>query len=468
MKHLTPLLLIALLCGCAALNSQTPPAATLDGPALGLHNQAIQWPQEQWWTRYHDPQLDALLDRALAHHPSLQLAQARIRQADAALKGARAVQWPTLDAGYSLTRQRFSENYIYPPPYAGSMLTDNNLQLTLGFDLDLWGKQRSLANAALSREQAAQADYAAARNALVSAIVQTYFHLQNALAQAQTLDTLGTQFQSVLDITRRRKAAGLDTDIEVSQAESALASARVQQRQAQGNAALLGNQLASLSGQSPEQAAPIAIRPLPQPDTLLPAAIPLELLGRRPDIRAARLAVQASGYQVTAARADFYPNINLNAFAGFMSLGLDQLVRGSSQIYGVGPAISLPLFHGGALNAQLAARRAEQDMAIAHYNQTLLDSLRDVANALTRIHSLRATRQEQAKAYAAIQHAYQIAQQRYQSGLGNYLQVLLAQNDVLRQALLDTELRVQAFNLDAELATALGGGYQEPKTAPKP
>src|SRR5690606_13810728 len=145
------------------------------------------------------------------------------------------------------------------------------------------------------------------------------------------------QFQSVLEITRQRRQAGLDTEVEVSQAESALASARVQQRQAQGNAALLSNQLASLCGQSPEQAAPVALVSLPQPDTLLPAALPLELLGRRPDIRAARLAVEASRHTVKAARADFYPNINLNAFAGFMSLGLDKLVRDSSQIYGVGP-----------------------------------------------------------------------------------------------------------------------------------
>lgn len=468
MKRLTPLLLFALLSGCAALDTQTTPVAALDGPTLALQDHQIQWPQEQWWRRYQDPQLNSALELALRNHPSLQLAQARIRQAQAALKGARAVQWPTLDAGYSLTRQRFSENYIYPAPYAGSMLTDNNLQLKLGFDLDLWGKQRSLAHAALSREQAAQADYAAARNALVSAIVQTYFHLQNALAQEQTLDKLSGQFQSVLDITRRRQAAGLDTEVEVSQAQSALASARVQQRQAQGNAALLRNQLASLCGQSPEKAGPIALLTLPQPDTLLPASLPLELLGRRPDLRSARLAVEAGGDNVTAARADFYPNINLNAFAGFMSLGLDKLVRDSSQIYGVGPAISLPIFHGGALNAQLASRQAEQDMAVAQYNQTLLDSLREVADALTRIRSLQETRQEQAQAYAAIQHAYDIAQQRYKSGLGNYLHVLLAQNDVLRQALLDTDLRVQAFNLDAELATALGGGYQEPQTDSKP
>ncbi len=468
MKHLIHLLLLAFLSGCAALGTQSPPVTALDGSTLALQNHQAQWPQEQWWLRYQDPQLDGLLNLALQNHPSLQLAQARIRQTEAALKGARAVQWPTLDAGYSLTRQRSSENYLSPMPYAGSMLTDNSLQLKLGFDLDLWGKQRSLASAALSREQAAQADYAAARNALVSAIVQTYFHLQNALTQEQTLDKLSGQFQSVLEITRQRRQAGLDTEVEVNQAESALASARVQQRQAQGNAALLRNQLASLCGQSPEQAAPVGLVSLPQPDTRLSAALPLELLGRRPDIRTARLAVEASRHTVKAARADFYPNVNLNAFVGFMSLGLDKLVRGSSQIYGVGPAISLPIFHGGALNAQLASRRAEEDMAVAQYNQTLLDSLREVADSLARIQSLRETRWEQAKAYAAIQHAYDIAQQRYKSGLGTYLQVLLAQNDVLRQALLDTDLRVQAFNLDAELATALGGGYQEPRTASEP
>lgn len=449
------------LTGCAAINPGAPAVEPLQGAQLGLHDTAMAWPGEQWWRRYNDPQLNQLINEALVGSPSLTAAQARLSIANAAVRSARAVQLPQLNASYNSMRERFSENYIYPPPYGGAMETDNTLKLNLSFNLDLWGKSRAHHAAAVSREFAAQAELQLSRNALVSAVVQSYFNLQNAVAQEVVIRKIVKQLQRVLNITLQRVKAGLDTDVEVNQADSAVSAARVQLNQATTNANLLRNQLAALVSAGPARGADIVATNLAKAPSTIPRQIPLSLLGRRPDIVAAKYQVLASSSEISAARAEFFPDINLSAFAGFMSLGVGNLLKSGSQVYGVGPAISLPIFHGGALNAQLDARRAERDLAVANYNQTLLTAVREVADATTSIQALQQQRTDQATSFRAISSAYDIAVNRYEAGLGNFVQVLLAQNEVQKQAILDTDLRVRAYNLDAQLATALGGGYGE-------
>jgi NodT family efflux transporter outer membrane factor (OMF) lipoprotein len=464
MKSLLSILLLAILSGCAAINPGEPGVAQLQGTQLGLQERSIAWPTEQWWLRYNDPQLNELLVEALAGSPTLSAAQARLDMANAAVGGARAIQLPQLNANYTMLRERFSENYIYPPPYGGSMQTDNNLRLNLGFDLDLWGKNRAHYAAALSQSQAAAAELQVARNTLVGATVQSYFNLQNALAQESVIAKIVKQQEDVLAITRQRVAAGLDTEVEVNQADSAVSAARVQLSQAATNADLLRNQIATLAGAGPQRGQRIQQAALSHGPQGLPEQLPLELLGRRPDIVAAKLRVEAMSSEISAAKAEFFPNINLSAFAGFMSLGMANLLQSGSQTYGVGPAISLPIFNGGSLNARLDSRRAERDLAISDYNQTLLTAVREVADATTAIRALRQQTADQAASLRAITSAYDIAVKRYKSGLGNFVQVLLAQNEVQKQAILNTDMLARAYNLDAQLATALGGGYKTETT----
>ncbi|NYT35566.1 efflux transporter outer membrane subunit [Allopusillimonas soli] len=459
MKIIFPLLLAASLAGCAAIGPGDANVESLDAGQLGLKSVNVDWPSDTWWQRYGDPQLNALIEQALNGNPSMDAAQARLAAANAAVRGAHAIRLPQADASFVSSRQRFSNNYIYPPPYGGSMMTDANLRLNVGFDLDLWGRNRARYAAAVSQEKAAEADVQMARNTLVDAVVQSYFNLQNALAQHEVLARIVEQQRNVLDITRQRANAGLDTQVEVKQASSAVSAARVQLSQASTNAALLRNQLAALAGQGPERGQQIHKTTPKHPPTGVPDSIPLELLARRPDIVAAKLRVEAASSQISAAKAEFYPNVNLNAFAGFMSLGLSNLLEGASKVYGVGPAISLPVFHGGELNAQLDTRRAERDLAVADYNQTLLDAIREVANATASINALQQQTRDQEDSLQAIESAYQIAVDRYKSGLGNFIQVLQAQNEVQTQAIQTTDLHVRAYKLDAQLATALGGGY---------
>jgi len=454
--------------GCALMDKGPEPAASIQGAALGLAATQVEWPDEQWWRRYGDAQLDALVDEALAGSPSMTAAQARLAQANAAIGRARAGLYPSVEANYALTRQHYSKNYLYPAPIGGSVGSDNRLALDFSYEIDFWGKHRSEIEAAVSRAQAARADAQAARVMLAAAVVRSYLNLQDAYAQRDVLDKTIAQRGEIVQITRDRYAAGLDTQVEVKQAESALSAARVERTQTEARIASLRNQAAALAGAGPERGQ--ALRPvaLARPATGVPGALPLELLGRRADVVAARWRAQAALGDIASAKADFYPNVNLTAFLGFMSLSTATLVDSGSRIAGIGPAVSLPLFEGGRLNANLAGRRAERDLAVADYNQAVLDAVRQVADAVDAIRLLERETAEQRQAREAIEAAYDLAVRRYRAGLGNYLSVLLAQNDVLTQARLDTALQVRAYQLDAELAAALGGGYAEPPDAAAP
>lgn len=435
------------------------PVAELTEQKLGLSDQAAAWPTTQWWQRYGDPQLDGLVQEALANNPSISAAQARLAQANAAVSGARAPLLPRVDANYSLQREHISKTYIYPDPLGGSVQSDNSLGLNFSYELDFWGKNRSALQSALSREQAAEADRQAARTMLSSAMVQSYLSLQNAFAQRKVLQRIIAQRDDALSITRQRFSAGLDTQVEVKQAESQLASAKVQATQVETTLAQLRNQVAALAGAGPARGQSLQETNLTVPAGGLPASVPLELLGHRADVVAARWRAEAARKTIDVAKADFYPNVNITAFIGFQALGTNNLLQAASHAANIGPAISLPIFHGGELNANLAGRRADTDLAVSDYNQTVLDAVRQVADALDALRLIDRETVEQRQARESIDAAYDLAVNRYKAGLGNYLTVLVAQNDVLTQARLETDLRFRAYKLDAELANALGGGY---------
>ena len=446
--------------GCALMDPAAPPAAEIDGARLGLARQEVAWPDAQWWRRYGDAQLDQLIDEALASNPSLTSAQARLAQANAAVAGARAPLLPRVDGNYSLTREHLPKNYIYPAPLGGSVASDNRLALDFTWELDFWGKNRALLKSAVSQRDAASADAQAARNLLSRAVVRSYLNLQNGFAQRQVLERTLKQRADVLDLTRGRVSAGLDTQVEAKQAESSLAAARVELTQEETTIAQLRNQIAALAAAGPARGQSVRPVTLTAPSGVVPASVPLELLGHRPDVVAARWRAEAARSQIDAARAQFYPNVNLVAFAGFQALGTNQLLDAGSRTAGIGPAVTLPIFHGGELNANLAGRRADADVAVADYNQTVLDAVQQTADALDALRLIDREKQEQRQAREAIESAYDIAVQRYKAGMGNYLSVLTAQTTVLTQARLDTDLQARAYQLDADLAYALGGGYR--------
>jgi len=193
----------------------------------------------------------------------------------------------------------------------------------------------------------------------------------------------------------------------------------------------------------------------------VPASLPADLIGRRADLVAQRLRVESTLAGVQAARAQFYPNVNLMAFAGLSSLGLDRFIDLGSRTYGIGPAVRLPIFDGGALKANLAMRQADVEQAIDAYNGTLLRALREVADETSTLQSVRLQRESQLQALSAAQSAHQLAQQRYGAGLGNYLMVLSVESDYINQRRAQIDLKARELSAELGLVRALGGGYQE-------
>ena len=459
MKRLLTTVLVLALSGCALMESGSEPVAALDGAKLGLTSQDTVWPETQWWQRYGDPQLNALLDEGLANNPSMSAAQARLAKANAAVGIARAPLLPRVDAHYTLTREHLSKDSIYPAPMGGSVVSDNRLALDFSYELDFWGKNRSRLQAAVSQQAAAAADAQAARNLLAGALVRAYLNLQNAFAQRDVLNRVLAQRAEVLSLTQGRYTAGLDTQVEVKQAESSLAAGKVELTQTDTTLAQLRKQVAALAGAGPQRGQSLQPVALTAPAGGVPANVPLDLLGHRPDVTAAKWRAEAARHAIDSARAEFYPNVNLAAFVGFQAMGTGNLLGADARMAGFGPAVTLPIFHGGELNANLAGRRADADLAVSDYNQTVLDAVHQVADALDGLRLLDQEKAQQRQAREAIDAAYDLAVKRYKAGMGNYISVLIAQTGVLTQARLDTDLRIRAYQLDASLANALGGGY---------
>jgi NodT family efflux transporter outer membrane factor (OMF) lipoprotein len=191
----------------------------------------------------------------------------------------------------------------------------------------------------------------------------------------------------------------------------------------------------------------------------LPPTLAADLIGRRPDIVAARARAEAASQRINVARANFYPNINLSALVGVQSLGLDLLTQGDSRYGTVGPAISLPIFEGGRLEGQYRGAHAEYEEAVATYNQTLVNALRDVANALADRRALDAQITQAHAALTSAEQSYSVARQRYDAGLSTYIDVLTVENSLVAQRRNVADLEAQAFSVDVELARALGGGF---------
>jgi len=277
-----------------------------------------------------------------------------------------------------------------------------------------------------------------------------------------TNDNLKQQ-QSILELTQQRVSAGLENSARVKQSEGQVALTRAAVAYVEASVELARNQLADLVAAGPDRGAQLRRPQLSPPASIaLPSVLPADLLGRRPDVAAARAQVESAGYGVKAAEADFYPNVNLTAFAGFQSIELSQLFEPANRILGAGAAVSLPVFNRGALRGALEARQAQVDRSVAQYNQTLLDAVREVADVVVNWRGLERETREQQEALADAQRSYDLTTERYRAGLDNYLSVLSSQNQALTAQGLGAELEARRLAFSVDLVRALGGGYAPP------
>jgi NodT family efflux transporter outer membrane factor (OMF) lipoprotein len=458
------LFLLLLVAGCASFRGIEPRSKVTDPATLKAEESLAQanteaWPELTWWKRFGDPQLDALIEEGLGGSPNIRLAQARLDQASAAARIARAPLGPQVGASGDLTRQRFSENYIFPPPIGGATFTTTQLALNAGYDLDFWGKNRSAYEAALGRSRAAQAETYAARLVLASALAGVYVQLERSYEQLDYAKRTLEDREKVQSLTNDRMRAGLDSRLELKQVETSIPAARARVVQAEEAIALAKNQLAALLGKGPDRGLSIQRPTLHMVAVALPSTVPADLLGRRPDIVASRLRAEAAAHDIASAKAQFYPDVNLSALIGVQSVSLSHLLQPGSGIPSVGAAVRLPILDGGRLRGALAARDAEYDAAVEQYNQSLADALREVVDQLASMRSVQAQRTEADSALASAEEAYSLAVTRYKAGLGSLLQVLTVETQALEQRALRTELQSRELVLSINLIRALGGGF---------
>ncbi len=421
---------------------------------------AADWPGKDWWRRFNDPQLDALIDEAIAANPSLKIAEARLRKARAQVEGTRSALQPKVDGSLTMMQERYSENFIYPPPFAGTWNVQNQATLDFSYELDFWGKNRSALEAALGTAKAAEADAFAARLMVSVAIAHSYVGLQRAFARRDIAEALQRQRERIHQLTTRRFAAGLDSRVELKQAETAIPAIR-EQISAINEAIDLGrNQIAALLGQGPDRGLAIA-RPRISPGQALtlPSRLPAELVGRRPDVVAQRWRVEAAAKDIDVAKAQFYPDINLTAFLGLQSIGLSEFMKTTSAIAGVGPALSLPVFDGGRRRGNLAGKDADYDIAVEQYNGTLVDALREVVDQLSSFRAVSEQSGQQRRVLERTRESLDLSRLRYREGLINYLQVLAAEAQLLDQQSRAADLDARELDLSISLIRALGGGY---------
>jgi NodT family efflux transporter outer membrane factor (OMF) lipoprotein len=445
----------------------TAPTLTAEHTLADARVDAQAWPADGWWRAYGDAQLDALVQQALAGSPSLEIAQARLRAAQGQAIAARAARAPQASVNASVERQRFPETGLYPPPYGGNYYTEGQATLNLSYDLDFWGHYRQLTAQARYGVEAAEADQAAARLALTVAVVRAYIQLDLNYALLDVTNDNLKQQQQILELTQQRVAAGLENTARVKQSEGQLALVRAGAAYVQGSIDLARDQLADLVGAGPDRGMELKRPALNAPQSLaLPSVLPADLLGRRPDIVSARAQVEGAAHGIKAAEANFYPDVNLTAFAGFSSLGsIGQLFDASDRIVGGGPALSLPVFNRGALTGALYVQQAQYDQSVGQYNQALLDAVRQVADVIANWRSLEREVTEQQTALEDAQRSYDLTTERYRAGLDNYLSVLSSQNQVLLAQGLRAELAAQRLSFSVDLVMALGGGYVPPHAA---
>jgi NodT family efflux transporter outer membrane factor (OMF) lipoprotein len=448
----------ALLAGCAP-HDVNPRIHALEGTAIGLKGPDVT-PVRDWWQGLNDPQLDRITGDALAGNPTLDEVLTRVRLASAVVETQSAGLLPQIAIDAQEQPSRLSGAYTIPPPYAGSDRRVGSIQSSLSWTLDFAGKQHALISEAINAADAAALDVAAARVTLAGAIVRTYVALARAEEQIRIAEAFVHSRQESLALAHTRSRNDLASDFDIRAAETLLAQAQQSLDKAKGERALMTHALAALAGRGAD-AYDGVISPVLRFDTALPlpASLPANLLEHRPDILAARARISAANAGREAAKADFYPSVDLRAFLGVSSVGLSSLLTSRALTYGVGPAIHLPVFEGGRLEAQYKAATADLDAANASYNASALRAVQEAADALSTIDSNAKEAADQRKILVGLAETVRLDEVRARTGLGTQLDILASGDRLLQARQTQADLDAEGLTSRIQLLVAVGGDF---------
>ena len=472
------LVLLAMsLAGCANYSGLTTEGVSLDAKSLkagqslgGVTLSPAAWPKSDWWKSLGDPQLDGLIREALHDSPDMQIASARAHQASAAAYAADAARMPTLDASGSVSRSRLSRSQD-PRGQGDNYSTLRSLTGNFNYTFDLWGGQRDTWEAALGQARAAEIDRQAAQLTLAADVARAYSDLGQAHIVHDLADEDLKRTRQMLELSQKRLSSGIDSQYQYQQTESLEASSEASLIDAEKNLQSAKIALAVLLGKGPDRGNEIARPKVLQASAVaLPSVLPAELLGRRPDLVAARWRVAAEARGIEAAKADFYPNVDLLGGLGRSAVqgGVQDFLRYDKLTWGLGPALSLPVYDGGLRRGRLAEAGAGYDLAVQGYNQALVQAIKGVADALVRLKSLREQQHLVAESVDQAQHAFDLAQLARQRGLTDQRAVLEAQPALLQAQRQQQRVRAARLVAQADLLLQLGGGVLPGASGPQP
>lgn len=414
-----------------------------------------------WWKLFQDPALDQLEGEVNDANLDLKAAYARLLQAQAATRIARADLFPTLNVGSFATRSRTSVNSPRFPPGSEAVGNDFDLQADLSYEIDVWGRVRNAVASAKASSQASAADLATLNLALHAELATDYFALRAEDAQTLLLDRTVEDYKKSLELTQNLYNGGAAALTDVAQAQAQLETARTQAADVRLQRAQSEHAIAVLLGQNPSafrlDAAPLSATLAPPS---VDAGLPSELLERRPDVAAAERRVASANAQIGVSRAAYFPVFSLSAAAGFDSTSSSNWLTAPSRLWSIGPSGLLTVFDAGRHRAQTAQAKAVYDEQVADYRKTVLAAYQEVEDNLAALRQLQQESLSEAAAVTATGTALQQAQYRYKAGIVTYLEVASSENTALQAQLANLDIELRRMDASVLLVKALGGGWE--------
>ncbi|HWB03945.1 MAG TPA: efflux transporter outer membrane subunit [Verrucomicrobiales bacterium] len=423
----------------------------------------------KWWRIFKDPGLNALEEQAIDANQNLQRAVARVTEARA-LAGITKSEWyPTVTAGGSYSRNRSSANSPEFPDGAQRPKLESNeyrASFDLSYELDVWGRVRRSVEAANADAESVASDLQVVLLTLTADVARNYCLLRSLDAEKSVLDSTIAMRKDEVHLQKTRNAGGLNNALDETRAETELASAEGDLHSIVRERAQVEHALAVLCGR-PAGEFSVKANPSNVSPPSIPVGLPSSLLERRPDIVKAEQEMQASNARIGVAKAAFFPTISLTGGAGFASADLGSFLNWPSRTWSFGPGVHLPIFDGGKNKANLGAANARYEQAVANYRGVILQSFREVEDALSDLSTLSAQTAAAGRAIASSRDTASLAAERYRTGLTNYLDVVDARRAVLQAERLDRQLRGQSAVSTILLAKALGGGWDRGSSSPQ-
>ena len=412
----------------------------------------------KWWEIYQDPQLNALEEKINISNQSLKAAQAQFVQARATVRYNRADYYPTITAGVSATRERFSQDR--PLAIASSVTTTNDLvvPVDMSYEPDVWGRVRRTVEAARADAQATLADLESVRLSVRAELAVDYFQARELDAEAQLLDDTVTSYIKQLELTDNRYRGGVASQVDVAQAQTQLETARAQAIDVRELRTQFEHAIAVLIGE-PASTFSLPVAALNAVPPVIPPGLPSELLERRPDIASNERAMASANARIGIAKAAYFPLFNLGPSAGFESTTIVNWLSGPSAFAYVGASAVVTAFDVGRRRAASDQARAAYDQAVANYQQNVLTAYQEVEDNLAALRLLEDESNTETRAVAAAEHSLALSNNRYKGGVTTYLEVITAQATALGDERTAVQISGRRMVDSVLLIKALGGGW---------